>query len=81
MLPPPAGCCQICATEHLPELPHNFWSLFYQVRFKLEHGRDPSLDDAMGHCAPDVRVAWLHALERVKAKRKSTKARSAGGAT
>jgi hypothetical protein len=69
LLRPPPDCCQECAAQHEPELPHNLQSLFYGMKFKLEHGRDPTWDDAAAHCAPDVKAAWMKALADVLTRR------------
>ena len=37
-------------------------SLFYQMRFNLEHGRSPNWTDAMEHCTPELRAAWTEGL-------------------
>lgn len=67
LTPPMPGVCQVCAGIHSPEYPHNIGSLYYQMRFRQEHGRFPTWDDAMKHCAPDVK-AKVHAylMERGK---------------
>jgi hypothetical protein len=62
LLPPAADKCQICAVTHDPEQPHNAQSLFYQVKFNMEHGRAPSWLDAMAHCDDAVRTAWTSGL-------------------
>jgi hypothetical protein len=63
LLPPAAHLCQECATGHLAAEPHNAQSLFYQMRFKMETGNDPSWLTAMAHCAPEVQAAWKAGLE------------------
>ena len=62
LLPPPTDCCQICAVKHEPHLPHNAQSIFYQVRFKIEHGRDATWHDAMEHCSEEMKALWKTAL-------------------
>lgn len=62
LLPAKAGTCEMCATTHDPEQPHNAQSLFYGMRFQLEHGRGPTWVDAMAHCDDHVRKIWTDAL-------------------
>lgn len=50
LLPPADGKCRICAVDHGPTLPHNYQSLFYQVRFRARYGRDGTWADAIAHC-------------------------------
>lgn len=63
LLPPAPGKCPICAAEHEPELPHNKNSLYYQMRFRQQHGRFPDWRDACAHCTDEVkrRFAELYA--------------------
>jgi hypothetical protein len=49
------GRCQVCATHHEPELPHNQQSLYYQYSFYSKHGRWPTWFDAMDHCSNKVK--------------------------
>ena len=63
LMPPAKDRCQICATKHEPELPHNRDSLFYQMAFNGEHGRWPTWADAMAHCSDDMRAAWTAELQ------------------
>lgn len=65
MLPPPADICQICATKHNPEEPHNQQSVFYQVGFKIEHDRFPTWADAMAHCSPETKKLWTEELAKM----------------
>lgn len=58
----PEGKCQMCATEHDPEMPHNLNSLAYQYKFYDEHGRWPGWTDAMAHCDDEVKRLWQAAL-------------------
>ena len=59
LLPPPADNCQECAEEHEPEIPHNCQSLYYQMKFKAEHGRYPTWNDAMAHCTKEMKADWI----------------------
>ena len=64
LLPPAPGKCVVCAVAHSPEEPHNRQSLYYQLRFFQEHGRIPTWDDAMSHCAPAILAAWHDELRK-----------------
>jgi hypothetical protein len=63
LLPPRADVCQECAVDHDPRLPHNQQSLYYQMKFKMEHGRDATWNDAMAHCTDDVKERWIEGLK------------------
>ena len=63
LLPPRADVCQECAVDHDPRLPHNQQSLYYQMKFKIEHGRDATWNDAMAHCTDDVKERWIEGLK------------------
>jgi hypothetical protein len=63
LLPPRPDVCQECAMEHPPELPHDKQSLYYQVKFKMEHGRGATWADAMAHCTEEVKSTWTEALK------------------
>jgi len=62
LLPAREGTCEVCATAHEPHLPHNAQSLFYGMRFQLEHGRAPDWRDAMAHCTDEMRALWTEQL-------------------
>lgn len=55
ILPPREGRCPVCAATHAPELPHNKDSLYYQMRFRQQHGRFPTWKDATAHCSPEAK--------------------------
>jgi hypothetical protein len=55
----------MCATAHEPELPHNQQSLFYGMRFRMEHGRDSTWADACAHCTPTMRANWKRELNEI----------------
>lgn len=63
LLPPRLDVCQECAVNHDPRLPHNQQSLYYQMKFKMEHGRDATWNDAMAHCTDDVKERWIEGLK------------------
>jgi len=62
LLPPSPDKCQICAVAHEPEQAHNQQSLFYQYKFFGENGRWPTWNDAIAHCAPEVKAQWVKHL-------------------
>lgn len=62
LMPPPPGYCQQCAIPHAPEQPHNQQSLFYRMKFRMDHGREPTWHDAMAHCPDEVQAMWLKEL-------------------
>ena len=62
LLPPRSDVCQICATDHEPHLPHNAQSLYYQMAFKIEHGREATWKDALAHCSDEMKDLWIEAL-------------------
>jgi hypothetical protein len=62
LMPAKEGTCEICATAHESDQPHNAQSLFYQMRFQLEHGRGADWRDAMSHCSDEIRALWTEQL-------------------
>lgn len=62
LLPPAKHLCQECAHDHKPDAPHNAQTMFYQVKFKMDHGREPTWADAWAHCTPKVQDAWRKGL-------------------
>ena len=62
LLPPAADRCQVCASKHEPELPHNAQSLYYQTAFNMEHGRAATWIDAMEHCSDEMKAQWRAGL-------------------
>lgn len=58
LLPPSPDVCQICATDHPFDEPHNQESLYYQYRFRATHGRWPTWTDAMAHCTKDIQTVY-----------------------
>lgn len=66
LLPPAAGTCPICATNHEPEMPHNCQSLYYQYRFYGIRGRWPTWADAVAHCGEQMREHWERELRARK---------------
>jgi hypothetical protein len=60
--PPAPDVCQVCATDHAWDQPHNQQSLYYQMAFHSMHGRSPTWSDAMHHCADDVKRQWREEL-------------------
>lgn len=58
VMPPPAGCCQICAVKHDPGEPHNQQSFYYRMVFNGIAGRSPTWADALVHCSDEMKLAW-----------------------
>jgi len=65
LLPPKPDKCQVCAVKHEEYMPHDRDSLYYQIFFKREFGRDPTWDDAMAHCTPEMRSMWIEELTKL----------------
>lgn len=63
LLPPAPNACQECARIHGADEPHDANSLYYQLHFKLEQGRDPTWADAMVHCSEATKAAWIAELK------------------
>ncbi|MGC1304776.1 MAG: hypothetical protein WA840_20595 [Caulobacteraceae bacterium] len=62
LLPPAKGTCIQCGREHDPAQPHDAQRLHYQYSFYGEHGRWPTWIDALTHCTPEIRAAWVARL-------------------
>lgn len=60
ILPAASGTCCMCATAHGEYEPHNYWSLFYGMRFKLEYGRDVTHADAIAHLSGGSSVRYCY---------------------
>lgn len=56
ILPAAPGLCAACATDHDEHTPHNYWSLFYGMRFKAKYGRDATHADAIAHLSAEYRT-------------------------
>lgn len=69
LLGPPPDKCQVCATDHEHNQPHNKDSLFYQYRFYSEHGRWPNWVDAMAHCDDATKRLWTEKIIEVYKER------------
>lgn len=67
LLPAKEGTCPVCATSHLPDEAHNAQSLFYGMRFKMLHHRDPTWADAVAHCSDAMKTMWTEELKRLDA--------------
>ena len=67
LLPPPPDACQECGRKHRDDEPHDRMSLYYDMKFQLEHGYPPTWMDAMAHCSLEVQVQWERELRRVGA--------------
>ena len=62
ILPPMRGSCPICAAMHEEALPHKRNSIYYQMKFRQQHGRFPTWEDAMAHCTEEMKAAWREDL-------------------
>lgn len=62
VLPPAEGLCKECARGHEPDEAHDAQSLVYQYTFFARGGRWPTWRDAVAHCDPVVRGAWIEKL-------------------
>lgn len=65
LLPPRSDVCQECARSHDPSLPHDKQSLYYQVKFRLEHGRGATWADTMAHCTDEMKAIWTEELKKL----------------
>ena len=70
LLGPPPDKCQVCATDHAWDQPHNQQSLYWQYHFYSEHGRWPTWTDAMQHCTPEVKAQWRQELVKLMKEKK-----------
>ena len=62
ILPAAPGTCAFCATAHDEQHPHNWWSVFYAMRFRLKWGRDATHADAVAHLPKPIRDAYRRVL-------------------
>lgn len=62
LLKPADDKCQECGVAHFPEQPHNKDSMYYQIKFEMEHGRPPTWADAIAHCTKELQTAWKEEL-------------------
>lgn len=69
LLGPPPDKCQVCASDHPHDQPHNAQSLYYQYAFYSERGRWPTWTDAMAHCTDEVKAEWRARLIEVYKER------------
>lgn len=67
-LKPRPDLCQTCAVKHPESAPHNKDSLYYQMSFQVQHGREPTWKDAMAHCSEEVKVMWIEQLTKLGVK-------------
>jgi hypothetical protein len=63
IMPPAKDKCQICAVDHRPEDAHNAQSLYYQMCFENQVGREVTWADAVAHCTPELQAEWKRLLE------------------
>lgn len=55
LIPPMPGNCKVCGAKHGTDDPHNLYSLYYIMRFRREHGREPTWEDAIKDLSADRR--------------------------
>lgn len=67
LLPPGPGKCRFCAVDHESNAPHNAQSMYYQMRFKMEHGRDGTWADAIAHLGVEAQLLVRNMLEQKNA--------------
>lgn len=67
LLPPKKDRCQVCASDHEPEQPHNQQSIYYQYNFYGQNARWPTWADAIAHCTPEIQAAWKRELQKLGA--------------
>lgn len=61
---PKDGACRVCGEIHGRGEAHNRDSLLYQHKFRMNHGRYPTWEDAMGHCGKAARDRMIKRLAR-----------------
>ncbi len=66
LLPPKSNLCQECAARHKLNEPHNKDSLYYQMHFRIGHGRFPNWEDAMAHCDERTKQLWRKELVKLE---------------
>lgn len=71
LMSPAPDKCPVCAVKHSPGFPHDRESLYYQVKFNMEHGRVPTWLDAMAHCTDQVKKIWIEELEKLESRSKN----------
>jgi len=64
LLKPHPSKCQECAVDHLPGMPHDATSFYYQTKFNMENKRGATWADAMAHCADEMKQKWTEILAR-----------------
>jgi len=64
MMPTAPGTCIQCATRHDETYPHNYFSITYQMRFKMRHGRDATHEDTIAHLPEWQRDVWREHLKQ-----------------
>lgn len=67
LLPPAPGTCPECAVKHEDDQAHNKQSLYYQYKFRGDHGRWPTWRDAIAHCSSELREFWEAELRKENA--------------
>lgn len=65
LLPPAPNACQVCATKHPPELPHNPQSLYWAMAAQMQGKPTPTWKIAMEHCTPEMKERWTAELKKM----------------
>lgn len=63
LMPAKPGTCVHCATEHGEHQPHNYWSVYYQVRFVAKFRRDATHADCCAHLPEASRKLYRELVE------------------
>ncbi len=64
LLPAKAGTCVHCATFHGVNDPHNYFSVFYGMRFLMTHSRDATHADCVAHLSDAIKAVYRAVIER-----------------
>lgn len=62
LFPPAPEDCQECARHHEPDQPHDPQSLYWRTKRNIEGRSAPTWKEAMEHCSPEMKAAWVEAL-------------------
>lgn len=72
IVPPKPENCNVCGVWHVRVMPHDATSLYYLTKFKVDHGRDATWEDALEHCPENIKTLWRLELEKFGVDSKST---------
>jgi len=57
------GLCAACGSHHRSDFPHDLNRKEYRERFAAKYGRDPTWEDAVAHCTPEMQAEWRDGFE------------------